>query len=546
MKLGLALAFVLFLLVVSGLSAQVVAPASRGVGLAEGNMHTLLKSERADFGLVSPPGAQTADSLAVVWDKPQRGRVEAYDVYLDGELVSTGKYTDYTFRGLGAAKEYGLSVRARLVTGEVLQSDVIRVATKGTPEVFDVTKYGAVGDGTTLNTGAIQSAIDACSVGGVVRIPAGVFVCGAIFLKSDMTLYLEKDAVLLGSTNPKDYPVMTYRSEGREKPCYASLINTRDAAKGRWRNITIAGPGKIDGSGSALRKNEIAERAAERGRLICIRDTDGVYLQDVTVRQAPFWCVHLIYCTGVSINSVGVHTRFDESGKQYAGIINGDGIDPDSCRDVFIFNCLIVSQDDGIALKSGRDADGRAVGIAVENVRISHCRFLHGFGVAMGSEMSGGLRNVLVEDCEFQNTFGLASIKAIRGRGNVIENVTYRDCTLVNNDKAIKDSQYCRGAIYVDQFYGAAKFDADLAKPVDETTPVIRNITFQNISVDTVGGNAIYLAGLPERPLENIRFENVTAIGTHGFIGMNIRGLVLDRVAVDAREGNAMQFSNVK
>jgi polygalacturonase len=227
-------------------------------------------------------------------------------------------------------------------------------------------------------------------------------------------------------------------------------------------------------------------------------------------------------------------------------MVNGDGIDPDSCSDVFIFNCDIISQDDGIALKSGRDADGRAVGIPVENVRITNCRFEHGFGIAMGSEMSGGLRNVLVEDCTFKDTFGMASVKAIRGRGNYIQNVTYRDCTLLNEDADMCDSQWCRGAIYVDQFYGDATFDAAAAKPVDDSTPVIHDITFQNVKIDTVGGNAIYLCGLPERPLENIRFENVTAIGKHGLIATNIRGLTLDQVAVDAREGKAMRFTRVK
>jgi polygalacturonase len=179
-------------------------------------------------------------------------------------------------------------------------------------------------------------------------------------------------------------------------------------------------------------------------------------------------------------------------------------------------------------------------------VRISNCHFTSGFGVAMGSEMSGGLRNVVVEDCDFQNTFSLASVKAIRGRGSVIENITYRDCTCKNNSPEVHDSRYSRGAIYVDQFYGDAKPDIAAAKPKDDSTPLIRNVLFQNITLDTVGGNAIYLSGLPESPLENIRFENVIAIGEHGFIANNVRGLALDHVSVDARDGNAMRFFNVR
>jgi polygalacturonase len=164
----------------------------------------------------------------------------------------------------------------------------------------------------------------------------------------------------------------------------------------------------------------------------------------------------------------------------------------------------------------------------------------------MGSEMSGGLRNVLVEDCVFQDTFSLASVKAIRGRGSVIENITYRDCTYTNKSPEVRDSKYSRGALYVDQFYGDGKPDYGAAKPKDESTPVIRNVLFQNITLDTVGGNAIYLSGLAESPLENIRLENVRATGEHGFIANNVRGLVLDGVSVDSRDGNSMRFSNVR
>ncbi len=495
---------------------------------------------------MSPPAAQTADSIAVLWDKPAGVSVEGYDVYLGGTLVATTMNTDYTLQGLAAAQGYEISVRARVKEGKPLQSNTVRITTRPRPRVFDITTCGAAGDGKTLNTQAIQAAIDACSPGGMVRVPAGEFLCGAIFLKSEMTLHLDEGAVLLGSPNPKDYPLMKYRCEGRETNCYASLVNTPAMHGARWRDITIDGSGTINANGSALRKKELAERAGRLGRAVCIRDADGVYLQGVTVRQSPFWCVHLIYCTGVSVNGVSINTRYDEAGKKYPGIVNGDGLDPDSCRDVFIFNCHIATEDDCIALKSGRDAEGRAVGIPTENVRISHCLFTSGFGVAMGSEMSGGLRNVLVEDCVFENTFSIASVKAPRGRGNVIENVTYRDCTLTNQSQEHQDSQWFRGALYVDQFYGDAKFDPHLAKPKDESTPLIRNVLFQNITVDTVAGNAIYLTGLPESPLENIRLENVTAIGKHGFIANNVNGLVLNQVSVEARDGKAMRFDNVK
>jgi polygalacturonase len=504
------------------------------------------QTEQPAFVLTSPTAARTADGIAVLWDKPAGARVDDYNVYLDGRLVATTKTTDHTFEGLAAATEYEISVRALVSPGKILQSNSVRVITKPRPQVFDITKYGAVGDGGTLNTRAIQAAIDACSPGGMVRIPAGVFLSGALFLKSDMTLHLDEGAVLLGSSDTKDYPIQKYRSSMQEITNYASFINTREIQGGRWRDITISGSGKIDANGAALRRNELAEAAATPGRAVNIRDTDRVYLKGVMIRQSPMWCVHLVYCNEVAANGVSIHSKYDETGKRYPGMRNGDGLNPDSCRDVFIFNCHIASQDDCIAVKSGRDAAGREAGVPSENVRISNCRFTSGFGVAMGSEMSGGVRNVLVEDCVFENTFSIASIKAPRPRGNVVENITYRDCTLTNRSREYQITIYFRGAIYVDQFYGERQFDPHKAGPRDEGTGLVRNVLFENITIDTAEGYAIYLTGLSESPLENIRFKNITATGRHGFVANNVRGLVLDNVSVEAHDGKAMRFVNVK
>lgn len=515
------------------------------IGREERIMQTEQVPTHLTFSLTSPPAAQTADSIALLWDKPASYGVERYEVYVNNSLAATTKNTDYTLQGLAPEHEYFIYVLTYMSTEEPLQSNTICIITRPQPQVFDIAAYGAVGDGETLNTSAIQSAIDACSQGGLVTIPEGVFLTGAIYLKSDMTLYLEEGAVLLGSPDTEDYPLLESRWEGLQRTCYASLVNTQDTQGGRLSNITITGPGKIDANGSALRKKELSEVAGKPGSAICIRNTDNVYIHGVTVRQSPFWCVHIVYCNGVSVNGVGIHTKYDEEGNLYEGIVNGDGLDPDSCSDVYIFNCHIASQDDGIAIKSGRNAEGRAVGIPTENVRISNCRFTSGFGVAMGSEMSGGVRNVLVEDCEFHNVFSIASVKAIRGRGNVIENITYRDCTFTNQNLELQDTQWFRGALYVDQFYGDLIFDPHETQPKNEETPVIRNILFQNITLDKVAGNAIYLTGLVESPLENIRLENITAVGKHGFIANNIRGLVLDHVTVNAREGEAMRFVNV-
>lgn len=390
--------------------------------------------------------------------------------------------------------------------------------------------YGAVPDGMTVCTKAIQRAIDLCDEGGTVYIPEGEFITGAIFLKSNMTLFLEKGARLTGSGNVSDFPVMGYPYEGFDQLCYASLINTDGAP---YKNITIAGNGVIDANGLALYEAERSDARIKRGRAVCIRNTRNVVIQGVKIRQSPAWCLHLIYCRNILIDHIEVHTKYDEEGNQY-GMVNCDGIDIDSCKNVKITNSLIASEDDCIAVKSGRNEAGRRVGIPSENITIENCIFKSGFGVAIGSEMSGGVRDVFVRSCTFENAFSIASVKAIRGRGSYIKNVHYENCSLVNHDTEISDTKWFRGAIYVDGFYSFDVFDADAAAEAeaDEGTPVVDGIYFKDLTVDTVGGNAIYLCGLPEMPFKNIYLENIKAHGKYGMKVKNIENLQLIHVDV--------------
>lgn len=505
------------------------------------------RETEAKLKLMLPPASQTDTSIALVWEKPDAAQgVEAYRVYLDGKLLGQCACTDYTATGLSDACEYAVSVQAVCQNGETLQSDTLTVKTKPAAQVFDVTAFGAVGDGRTLNTKAVQSAIDACVPGGKVYIPRGVFLTGAVFLKGDLTLYIAEGGVLLGSDRLADYPLMQYRFEGLETTCYASLINTVEAGQARLKNITIDGPGKIDANGTGLRQKELAEKKGKPGRALCLRSVDHVYLHDITVKQSPAWCVHLIYCSHISLNQVKIYTKYDEDGTPYPNIINGDGFDPDSCSDLFVFHSLIASEDDCIAIKSGRDAEGRRVGIPSENIRITNCTFQSGFGVAVGSEMSGGVRNVLVQDCVFENVYSVASLKAPRGRGGVIENIRYEDLTQKNHSLENTDCEWFRGAIYIDQFYSHITFDADEAEEAGAGTAVIRNVVLKNIRVDTLAGNAVYLTGLPESPLQNIRLSHVRAIGKYGLKANNIQGLELDDVSVESREDKDYVFHHVE
>jgi polygalacturonase len=176
-------------------------------------------------------------------------------------------------------------------------------------------------------------------------------------------------------------------------------------------------------------------------------------------------------------------------------------------------------------VKSGRNEEGRRVGIPSENITIENCTFKSGFGVAIGSEMSGGVKDVFVRGCSFENTHSIASVKAIRGRGAYIKNIHYENCSLVNHSTEYEDTKYFRGAIYADAFYGDEVIDADIPSDVNEGTPVVDGVYFKNITIDTIAGNAIYLCGLPEMPFKNIYLENVTAHGKYGMTVKNIDAL---------------------
>ena len=496
--------------------------------------------------LILAPAAQTEDSIAVVWERPEKTeQIEEYQVFLDGEEAARVKETDYTFNGLKPETEYRIQVGAVMKEGAFLpKSNIVTGKTSKKAEVFDITAFGAVGDGVTMNTTAIQKAIDACTDNGMVYVPRGVFKSGALFLKSRMTFYVEEGGKLLGSERAEDYPLMTYRYEGREDLCHASLINTKTDGN-RYHDITIAGSGTIDGNGNQLLKAELEGGKGKRGNVICLINTDNIYMKDITVRQSPFWCVHMIYCSHISMNRIQINSKYDENGKRYENIYNGDGFDPDSCRDVYLFHSYISSQDDCVAVKSGRDEEGREVGIPSEDIRITNCHFKSGFGVEMGSEMAGGIRNVLVQDCSFEDSFSIASVKAPRGRGAFIENVIYDNCRLVNHDRSIKSSIWFKGAIYVDYFYGEKNIDPAEKKPVGEGTSVIQNIRFSNISIETDEGYAVYLAGLAESPARNIYLENVDAYGRNGLYAENVTGLNMKAVSVKAAEGDDIRMKNV-
>jgi len=511
------------------------------------SLYSCVVSTRSNtFTLISPSAARTSSSVAFIWHKPEDRRVACYQVFADGKIHGIVSCTDYSAEGLKPGTEYGFFVRAIDEKGVVLyKSNSVIVTTKPAPDIFNIKSFGALPDGFTVNTESIQKAINACTPGGIVYIPEGEFLSGAIFLKSDMTLMIEKNGRLTGTANAENYPIVANAKVGRNETIHSSLINTIDYGGNRLHDITIMGEGVIDANGIKLMAEQVKNNRDSRGRAIFLCNVDRLYLKDITVRQSPSWCVHMVLCNDVSANNIKIHTRFDEYGRLYKGIHNGDGVNPEYCKDVYIFHSRIASQDDCIAIKAGRNEVGRAMGVSTENIRITNCLFESGFGVAVGSEMSACVRNVFVQDCVFKNAYSIGTVKGPRGRGGVVENVVYTDCVLSNHDHVYKDCEWFRGAINIDNFYSFVEYDVDKAEEFSEKTPVFRNITFRNIVIDTSTGNAVFMAGLPESPLQNIRLENVSAIGKTGLKAYNIDGLILKNVHITAREGDAMLLHNV-
>ncbi|ESQ78922.1 glycoside hydrolase family 28 protein [Asticcacaulis sp. YBE204] len=334
---------------------------------------------------------------------------------------------------------------------------------------FDITRFGASQSDQAKTTAALTQAIAACakSGGGRVVVPAGVWPTGPIHLKSKVNLHISKGATLKFSTDPKDYPLVVTRFEGEELMNYSPLIY----AYGQT-DIAITGEGTLDGQASdqnwwnwVTRKDAaiMTPRKAAFDRLHALAEKgtpvagrifgDGHYLrpnfiqpyncknvliEGVAIKGSPMWIVHPVLSQNVIVRNL----RIESLGP------NNDGCDPESCRDVLIEGCEFICGDDCIAIKSGRNFDGRRVNVPSENIIVRNCQMKDGHGgVSLGSEASGGIRNVYVRDCHMGGPELLRALrlKTNSYRGGYIENVVFRD---------VKVDQVAEGVLEVSLYYG--------------------------------------------------------------------------------------------
>ncbi len=409
---------------------------------------------------------------------------------------------------------------------------------------LDIRDFGAVAGGATLNSAALNSAVEAAAArgGGTVLVPAGRWLTGPITLKSNVNLHLSEGAVLLFSQEFEHYlpPVFT-RWEGMEVYNYSPLVYARDC-----ENVAITGPGKLDGQGQAWWPWKASQKAAaaklyelvaagvpaeqrvfgvEGGLRPSFIQTVGcknVLIEGVTIENGPMWTIHPVYSENVIVRDVTVLTEGP----------NNDGCNPDSSRNVLIEDSFFSTGDDCVVIKSGLNEDGWRVNRPSENIVVRRLRGERGHGgVVIGSEMSGGVRNVWVTDSEFSGTDRGLRIKSMRGRGGVVENVYYED---------VKHQDIRLMVLEMTTFYGSSTLE-----PLTQTPPLIRGVHVKNVSARGAE-RALDVVGLPELPIQDLSFENVAIASVQGARCVDCQGVRFEHVAIEPAQGPAFRLENAR
>ena len=385
----------------------------------------------------------------------------------------------------------------------------------GRSNVYDVRSSGAVGDGVTDDTLAFQKALTQCADegGGEVVVPAGNYLIGSVVMGSKTTLRVEPGATLTGKDDKDAYPVRQIRWEGRWRDGHRALIFAENA-----HDIAIVGPGGIVGA------TKMGYLRRPRGPCIIefIKCSD-VRLDGFSIKYERMWAVHPTYCRDVDIKNLTIRSSRD----------NGDGIDVDSCKNVRITGCDIDTGDDAIALKSGRGREGVSIARPTEDVYIADCKLGSAFaGLAIGTEMSGGVRNVKFERCTFTRGSNSIFIKSRVGRGGFIENIEGRDLearasAFLRIDlitKGIQDEQPVEGS---------------------DGLPVARNLRFENVT----SHNVLFLVDAalipPERPIEGLSLVNINGTCRKAIELANIRDVEIRDINVKAERGPVLRAVNV-
>ncbi len=387
---------------------------------------------------------------------------------------------------------------------------------------LNVRNFGAKGDGVTKDTVAIQQAIDRCAAfgGGSVLVPPGAYLTGAIALRTNTLLRLEKDAAILGSPDLADYPVTQVRWEGKWIQGRAGLIYAIGA-----NHIGVSGPGRIDGNPAVGGRPKPAD-PLRRPALVEPIGCAGILLEGFSATQGHMWTIHVTNSRDVTIRDLNIRTTTG----------NGDGIDIDSCQHVRIDGCNIATGDDCIAIKSGRGSEAYKLLQTTEDVLITGCKLADSIFacIGIGSETSGGIRNVRIERCTFTAARSFAIyIKTRIGRGAFIEDIEASD---------LEASGLRLGFLRINGLTSGLQ-DEDPV-PGEEGIPRLRNFRFSNVRLE--GCPALAEATLihPAKPLEGFSLRDVTGTCAKGMSLANIRKADIRGIRVTGLEGPLLRIHN--
>ena len=392
-------------------------------------------------------------------------------------------------------------------------------------KTFNVTEHGAVGDGKTLNTDAIAKAIKACvdGGGGIVVVPAGKFLSGPIQLASKVNLRIDEGATLIFTDAAEAYPI---DDDNRHQ----MMLSAK-----KCEDVAITGKGTIDGQGARwweeflkIKGKPDEKKSPRRPNLVDLTNCTRVLIKDVQLVNSPNF--HLVPrdCDEVTIDGVKINAPEDAP--------NTDGIDP-SGRNYLITRCVFDVGDDCIAFKPQRvRPDGRP---ACENFVVSDCTFLHGHGLSIGGQTAGGMRNLVVRDCTFDGTDAGIRMKAPRGQGGVVENLSYENITMTN----------VKVPIFITSYYPnnttPKEPENDKAQPVGATTPTWRKIRITNVKSQG-SPEAGRIFGLPEMPVSDVVFTHVNLTAEEGLHIANAKGVQFRDCQIKAAKGEAVIQRNAE
>jgi polygalacturonase len=421
-----------------------------------------------------------------------------------------------------------------------------------------VNQYGALNDGKTLATKAIQQAIDDCSAkgGGTVSFQPGKYLTGSLFIKTGVNFEVGKGVELLGSQDIKDYPEIDTRIAGIEMKWPAALINILKQHK-----AAISGSGLINAQGKPfwdyywnLRKDYdakglrwIVDYDAKRPRTVLIESASDVIVRDVNLQQAGFWTVQILYSSYVTVDKITIRNNVDGHGP------STDGIDVDSSLWTLIQNCDIDCNDDNFCLKAGRDWDGLRVNRPTEYVVIRNCIARKGAGLlTLGSETSGSIRHVWATGLTGYGTGNALNIKSAKTRGGTVEDVYFGNITMEGGGNVIQVNPNWNPAYSYSTLpagYNPDSIPSHWTKllthvePASKGIPKIQNINVFNVNAKDVK-KAINAVGFSETILKNFSFKNLNiTAATAGNIEF-AQNWTFDQVKITAADASTLKVAN--